>query len=261
MAGEVDLDGGSEETGVKRSRHRSTIEFPYSDIVPAAGLVRVLHERGGGNASPKQLASWMDQSPTSGTFRSRLSAARIFGFVETERNGVNITVLGRDAIDPNFMDAAFVSAFLNVPLFTRLFEKHEGYPLPPPAALENQIIDLGVSPKQAERARQTFIASATAAGFVDNQSGRIAKPKVVDRGHAPVEPEESPSERQRPVGLHPFIEGLLDTLPPQDSFADWTIEDQAEWLSAAVGIFKLLSKARGRITVSVISDKTTATDQ
>jgi hypothetical protein len=51
---------------------------------------------------------------------------------------------------------------------------------------------------------------------------------------------------------HPFVQGLLDTLPKTDKFEEWTIDQQAEWLEAAAGIFRLLSKqTKGRITVSV----------
>lgn len=269
MAGEVDLNGEDAELSggdVKQRRERSTIEFPYSDLMAASNLTRVLYERGGGTASPKQLAGWMDQSPTSGTFRTRLSAARLFGFLETERNGVQITPLGRDAIDERKWPSAFLQGFFNVPLFVKMFEKHEGYALPPPIAIEKQMVELGVSSKQADRARQTFVSSATAAGFIDAQSGRLVQPRV----DAPnVEPEadatgpvadSQPTHQKRP-SLHPFIEGLLETLPTTEAFPEWTIEDQAEWLSAAVGIFKLLSKAKGRISVSVNDDKTTAADQ
>jgi hypothetical protein len=38
---------------------------------------------------------------------------------------------------------------------------------PPPPAIERQVEQLGVSPKQKERARQSFMKSAQYAGFID----------------------------------------------------------------------------------------------
>jgi hypothetical protein len=43
----------------------------------------------------------------------------------------------------------------------------------PPPAIERQVVDLGVSPKQKERARQTFMKSTQYAGFIDASTGRF----------------------------------------------------------------------------------------
>jgi hypothetical protein len=40
--------------------------------------------------------------------------------------------------------------------------------------------------------------------------------------------------------LHPFIQGLLDTLPTPKS--EWKAENRAEWLQAAAQVFKLIYK-------------------
>ena len=56
---------------------------------------------------------------------------------------------------------------------------------------------------------------------------------------------------------NPFVEGLLSQLPQSDNYVGWTLEDQAEWLTAAASIFKLLSKAKGRIDVSIQLEKQT----
>jgi len=72
----------------------------------------------------------------------------------------------------------FREAFLNVELFQALYDQNKGHPLPPLPAIERQIEGLGVSPKQKERARQTFNKSAIFAGFIDAASGRFIKPGV-----------------------------------------------------------------------------------
>ena len=46
-------------------------------------------------------------------------------------------------------------------------------------------------------------------------------------------------------GLHPFIQGLLDTLPAPDT--NLTVEGRAKWLQAAANIFDLIYKDSGEI--------------
>jgi hypothetical protein len=71
--------------------------------------------------------------------------------------------------------AARVEAFLNVELFRAMYDA-----LPPPA-IERQVAQLGVSPKQTERARQTFMKSAQYAGLIDASPGRFVKPGIVSK--------------------------------------------------------------------------------
>jgi hypothetical protein len=49
--------------------------------------------------------------------------------------------------------------------------------------------------------------------------------------------------------LHPFIEGLLQTLPEPGTL--WTIEGRAAWLKAAALIFTLMYHDEGDINVQV----------
>jgi hypothetical protein len=53
--------------------------------------------------------------------------------------------------------------------------EYKGNALPPPPAIERQMEQLRVSPKQKERARQTFMKSAQYAGFIDSSTGRFVK--------------------------------------------------------------------------------------
>ena len=122
----------SEEALVKESsgaakRERSSIEFPYSDLENAIEIARTIFNRAGSSCEVKQLASWLDQSAVGGTFRSRLSASRIFGLVETERGGlVGLTDLGRQILADDLNRAARVTAFLNVPLYEAMYEEYHG---------------------------------------------------------------------------------------------------------------------------------------
>ena len=120
------------------------------------------------------------------------------------------------------------------------------------------MVEFGVPVKQKERARQVFQKSADRAQFIDQSSGRLIKPSITappPRADDPPPPPHSGGGNGNGGGdgtrFHPFVQGLLDELPNTDAFAKWSIEDQAEWLRTAAGIFKLMSKQKGRIEVSV----------
>ena len=69
----------------------------------------------------------------------------------------------------------------------------------------------------------------------------------------PGEHESSPKRRNGSGGgggHHPFVEGLLETLPDPGTL--WTIEGRAAWPEAAANIFTLMYKGEGRIAVQAI---------
>ena len=119
--------------------------------------------------------------------------------------------------------------------------------MPPPPAIERQVTELGVSPKQKERARQTFMKSAQYAGFIDASTGRFVKPGVATRDDPP--PEKHDNEKKRdngsdgggPPDLHPFVQGLLKELPKAG--AVWPEEQRKLWLDTAASIFKMIYKS------------------
>lgn len=263
------LGSGPEEAPVKRTRERSTIEFPYSDLESTVEMVRTLHAKAGTQCEDVQLASWMNQTASGGGFRSRLSAGRMFGLIETNGPHVSVTSLGLDATDEDRAAPALAEAFLRVPLYRQMYEKYKGYALPPPQAIESQMEGMGVTPRQKDRARQTFTKSAQYAGYIDAQTGRLTKPAFA----APPPPPDRPDERQNgdsagnsangenggagasggagaelPPSLHPFIVGLLHELPPAKTA--WSVDKRVDWLTAAATMFKLIYSGEGTIKVS-----------
>ena len=100
--------------------------------------------------------------------------------------------------------------------------------------------------------------SAKQAGFNSAGDDRLVEPIV---GAAPPAeripaPEDTPaaavngepdSPRGPMKGLHPFIMGLLDTLPAAQT--NWTIEGRAKWLQAAAHCFDLIYMGSGEIRI------------
>lgn len=279
----VDLDAaesGEEAGSAVRKRDRSLIEFPYADLPRSEELTAKAASVGARVwIDQTQLAVALDMSVTGGTFRGRLSAARMFGFIETEAGKVRISDLGLRLLEEDLARAARVEAFLRVPLYAAMYESYNGFALPPAAAVERRMMELGVPQKQAERARQVFWTSAQAASFIAS-NGRFAKPALAP---APVKEEEQRADKDDQGngngngggngtgggggagggggggGLHPFVEGLLQTLPEPGT--DWDASARADWLSAAATMFKLIYKGGGNVTVKAEPQTNTGANQ
>lgn len=239
----------------KTKRERSLVEFPYSDLQSAAEMATVLLQKGGGSCDESQLAAWLNHSANGGTFRSRLSAAKLYGLLENPNKIVVITQLGKRVADQRSAATAKVEAFLHISLYASLYEKMSGFALPPAAAIERQMVNLGVVATQSDRARQAFVKSASQAGFIDGETGRFVRPgnPQHDRSETPnpdaTKTGTSGGGGSEPPELHPFILGLVKTIPEPNT--DWSVAARAKWLETAASIFGLLYQGDGRIKVEV----------
>lgn len=230
----------------KSKREMSSIQFPYGDLDDAVDFAKAIHAVGGQSCLAEQLAGYLKVSPTGGAFRMRLSYARVFGLADYERGHVSLTQIGMQIVDPSQEASARVDAFLTVPLYKAIYEKYKGYTLPPAAALEREMGSLGVSSKQTDKARQVFDRSAKQAGFFWVGMDRLtlpvirSKPETKPIEDAPPQPADTGRDGGGGNGgkYHPFIEGLLKTLPKTGD--KWSVKDRAKWLKLAANAFDLI---------------------
>jgi hypothetical protein len=230
-----------------QARTRSSIGFPYVDIGAAMELANAIHAHVGfGECDDDQLAAWTDQSPKSSGFREQLRVARMTDLIDASSGKNKLTELGRTIVDPNQTREAMVRAFLNVPLFSAVFEKYRGGVLPPAAALEGDIVGLGVSEKQKDRARQVFERSAEQAGFFEHGKNRLVKPGVQSRETSYPPPDYGGGnggdggDGKFPPGVDPIISGLLARLPKAGTV--WPEPERNLWIELLKGSFKLIYK-------------------
>jgi hypothetical protein len=238
----------AQSTRKDASRDRSTIQFPYMDLDDGVAVADAIYRNvGAGSATTDQVAAWTGhQTVRSGTFRLRLASARLFQFITSGEERISLTSLGRRVVDPGAMASAKVEAFLNVPLYKRLYERYRGELLPPDTALEREMAQLGVAPKQVAKARQVFQRSATHAGYFDAGRNRLVAPNVRDAPGAkpatPGQPSPGPAGTAMRISSamphHPFIQGLLQTLPEPGT--NWPETQRRQWLDTAEGIFNLI---------------------
>jgi hypothetical protein len=255
----------------KGERGRSTIGFPYLPLDDAIQVARAVHTVGGTHCQVDQLAAHLNLPSDASMFNLRLNTARIFGLVTRTQGVVTLTILGTRICDPQQEAAARAESFLFVPLYAKIYEQFKGASLPPASGLETAIGNMGVAEKQKSNARQVFQRAALQAGF-SAYPGRLVYPPIKGAAsavpapevHTPApEPDRSQDrshdrshDRKNNGGggdggdQHPFIQGLIKTLPAPDS--PWPMDKRAQWLQAAVSVFNLIytdDAASGRIEV------------
>ncbi len=260
-----------------RSNDRSTIAFPYMDLDDAVDVAKHLYARSGISGCPiDELAAEMKQTTSSGNFRLKTATAGIFGLTEKDgRSSTKLTELGCRLVSPDSEAEARATAFLEVPLYNQIYEKYKGKLLPPTKALEREMQVLGVASKQTDKARLAFHRSAKQAGYFNSGEDRLVRPRgatvntaaadTLDQAaaDAPAPREDQAPRRNSQSGggnggqYHPFIQGLLQTLPEPGTL--WTIEGRAAWLQAAAQNFTLIYQGEGKIDVHATSAKDKAT--
>lgn len=237
-----EVDSPQEEA--KRERVHSSIVFPYSDLDDAVGVAKSVYTIGGSSCQADQLAARLGLSVSASMFQLRLNTARIFGLIVYSQGTVTLTSLGTRVCDRQQEAAAKAESFLNVPLYKAVYEQFKGATLPPPGGLDTTIGNMGVSPKQKEKARRVFQRSAQQAGFFAFGQDRLVypskgggEPVPPANGETPPEKIDGKKDAHRGGGdggngtRHPLIDGLIKALP--DGGADWPLESRKKWLQAA----------------------------
>lgn len=233
---EADKDQTSNTVDTKPeqpTRQRSTIGFPYMPMHDAEALAGAIHSNAGhGDCSIHQMAAWTSQSPKSSTFRVQIAAARMFGLIESDgTEAYRLTILGRRLLDPATARSARAEAFLNVPLFSAVFEKYKDGALPPAAALEREIALLGVAEKQKSKARHVFEKSATSAAFFEHGKTKLVMPAVAKAAEEPPPPGRinggGGGGDGESIDLDPLLMALLRKIPPV--YEDWPAEKRVRW--------------------------------
>jgi hypothetical protein len=254
-----------------RTNERSEIAFPYLDLDTAVTVAKHVNNRVGISSCPlDELAAEMGQTTAGGNFRLKTGAARLFGFVEKDgQSSLKLTDLGCRLVSPESETDAKVAAFLQVPLYNQIYEKYRGKLLPPTKALEREMQTLGVASTLTVKARHAFQRSARQAGYFNSGDDRLVKPRTTATAGSPAEtldqtaadalPQEQDATQSRRggsgngggAGYHPFIQGLLQTLPEPGTL--WTVEGRAAWLQAAAQNFTLIYKGEGKIDVQAVT--------
>lgn len=246
---------------VTEERGRSTVDFPYSDLDSAVEIAQTVRQLGVFSCEPASLAAKLNMAPDGGGFRQRLITSKTFGLIAYGRAAgglVELTSIGQLVADQASERRGRLEAFMAIPLYKALFDRLKGQVMPPPPAIERLMENMGVAPKQKDKARQVFQRSAKQAGLFELSNDRLTLPPSLNTPSPATELATPVSERSVTGDdggsdtrgrLPPFIQGLIDKLPPPDT--EWDLVARAKWLTTAANIFDLMYKDGNDLGIKV----------
>ncbi|SRR6266568_3866930 len=217
-----------------KPKSRSGVSFPYYTLEKSIEVADVMHQRAGGVCDRAQLAALLGYSGTnSGTFLTRVAAAKMFGLIEQDGGNLRISARGKTIVAP-ISDAqaqrAKIEAFLSVELFKKVFEAFNGQSLPAEAGLKNLLeTQFNVVKDRVGPTVSIMLQSADQAGFFKAAGpSRMVMPLAAPPASAPPAPapsQETPTFARRggnggdgggqdTGNIPPAILGLLHDLPP-----------------------------------------------
>ena len=205
-----------EQTAQARPQTRVKAEhrYPVYDLDDSIAVARAIRDQGGGSATIQQLGSFLNYSSTrSGSFISRMAAARQFGLIQSSDRFINPTALANRIIAPEHPGVdelvARIEAFMNVPLYRSLYERYKNGPLPQEMGVRNVLeTHYNIPRARTTVAYRVFMDSAEQAGFFQARAGaRTHLVMPVIRPHEGEDqfeqPEEEGSARQETIRDQP----------------------------------------------------------
>lgn len=242
-------------TGDAPKRTRSGTSSPYFDLDTSIKVAETIHGVGGGSCSSDQLAHWLSYKSTrSGTYLTRIAAARQFGLIESAGDRHSVTERGMRIVAP-VMDTdavqAKIDAFMDIELFAKVYQRFRGSSLPTDGGLKNLFAspEYAILPDRIDAAMRVLINSAEQAAFLVTSGDQrrlimpsvnvaiAAKPQISSEEEkigASVPAEKSKGSGHISVehtgGVHSAIVGLLRELPAPGT--PWSAAKKQRFLTA-----------------------------
>lgn len=217
----------------KQKGGKSKTSYPYYDLDQSIQVAKAIRDNAGGVCTGDQLAVYLEYSSTrSGTYFSRVNAAKLFGLIQQQGENLSLTERGTSILSPVMPDDEIrgrLDAFLSVPLFSAVYEQFKGQALPPEVGIKNLLkTRFGIVEDRVTPALRVLMDSAEQAGLFKTTGDRSKMIKSVvtesrtPESKTPPEGGGSPERIEKPKGgggdnpppgIHTAIVGLLRELP------------------------------------------------
>jgi len=241
---------------------KSKTAYPYNDLDQSIAVAKAIQDKAGGLCGTDHLAEYLGYSSArSGTFFSRVQAAKMFGLVQSQGEYLAPTERAHSILCPVMQGdeaRARLDGFLNIPLFSDIFEQFKGQSLPPDIGIKNLLkTKFGIVEDRVGPAMRILMDSAEQAGLFKTTGDRSkmikpvmgspeAKeiPKLTGVATPPVDKPKGGvagwggGGGDPPIGIHSAIGGLLRELPPPGT--EWPSAKKGRFLSAFKAIIDVV---------------------
>jgi hypothetical protein len=237
--------------------------FPRYDLNSSVEVARVLHDKAGGSASTKVLATYLGYtSAANGAFLYRMAAARLFGLVDGAPSDIRPTPRAEQILRPDYPEVevrARAEAFAEVPLFSAFLQEYEGKMLPPREGMLNALRSsrYGIEKNLATIALDRMLDSADQAGYFTVTNGARTKMLRPPIGRPQAAQAASPAETVLAVesvvsvsSRGKLVDGVLELLPQGEEWEEALLQDWLRMLTMALRVrYKLASPAAAKEVV------------
>jgi predicted nucleotide-binding protein len=179
MAGKNDVVGTSKSSGDNKRKYLSQTDVPGLSLEQAVRVPAAITENyANGPVTPLQLASALDMSPTSGTFRTLCGAAIAYGLTDGGPNAqeIALTELGRRITKPLEEGDDVVArreALLKPRVVGEFLNQYNSSPLPRLDIAKNVLESKGVPSDKSESVFELIVESARAVGVLREIKGKL----------------------------------------------------------------------------------------
>jgi predicted nucleotide-binding protein len=197
----------------EKRKYLSQTDVPSCSMDKALTVAQAIADNYGYKpATPLQVASALQMSPTAGPFRMLTGASIAYGLTSGEYNAEKI------AIEPIGMRIVKVTeegddlkakrhALLKPRVVREFLEKYSGAPIPKDQIGKNVLLDMGVPVEKTDDVLRLIVDSAESVGFLRDINGK----KYVDLQGAQV-PAPAPGTEERYDGEEPGEPGVPPTI-------------------------------------------------
>jgi hypothetical protein len=168
-------------------------------LADAFRFAEAIYEQGGGEASYDMASRLLGNSASSSSFVKKTNAAKLYGLITEQNDTFRLTPGGRAIAAPvseaNALSAK-KAAFLKVPVFAKIFERHKGKLVPADEFLQNIIVQEANIPQELSAAWVTeFHQAARAASLIyARPDGKLQLMESGSPQSAPQQPQEAAPE-------------------------------------------------------------------
>ncbi len=170
-------DAGSEAERRRFKGRVSQADVPRHSISEARRVAQAIEDHyGGTSASPMDVATSLESTPSSSWFRTVTGAAVAYGLTEGAYNSneIKLTPLGRRLVAPMAEgddQLALVEAIQRPRVMREFLRKYDRKKLPPELIARNVLTGMGVDKDATERTLKVVLDSAETAGVIRQLKG------------------------------------------------------------------------------------------
>lgn len=156
---------------IKGTKERSAV-YPAVALDECVDFIRLVNSLGGRKVALSSIAESIGVSPTTYSFRAKVSSSKQFGLVKSTGGTVELCDIAKKILYPTddaSVKQLLIQCLMNAPLYKKLIEKYNDNAVPTIERLGNILLqEHNITRAAKDNAAKKFVASLEYAGVLQN---------------------------------------------------------------------------------------------